>query len=151
MGVEGLAGVILDADAVRVGGPLVGGSHGGGVHDDNVVQVDILHRGFVVTLVLNLIHQLLAHEQTGNPLGCTGLQQGHGQHVTGSGGGAVEHQVHHQRQTDHQQNDDGEQQQEEAADDAAQKAAGFTLLFLTHFGYLVVLFCDAKTQRCWIV
>ncbi len=137
VGVEGFAGVALDADAVGVGGPLVGGGQGVGIHDDDVVQVLLLLDVLIVTGVANLIHNFLVHEQGGNPLGGAGLQQGHGQHVPGGGGGAVEYQIHDQRQAHHQQNDDGEQRQEEPADNAPQQTALlFFLLFLTHFRYL---------------
>ena len=151
MGVEGFAGVALNADAVGVGGPFIGGGQGVGIHDDDVIQVLFLLDLLVVTGVADLVDDCLVHKEAGNPLGGAGLQQRHGQHVPGGWGGAVEHQVHNQGKTCHQKDYNGEQKQKEPADNAPKQAAFLFRGFLTHFSLpREVVLWDAKTQRCWI-
>ena len=145
--------------------------------DHDVIQVgggvDLL----VAAFVADAVHHGLVHKQSRDPFGGTGLQQGHGQHLSGRGGGAVEYQVHHQRQSADDQNQDGEQQQEKPADDSSEYAA-FFLLFRRLYGNICLgriavlalapagrsvlhislphclscfASCFTKTQRCWIV
>ena len=137
MGGEGIALVLLDADAVGVVVPLVAVLAGDGAAavDDDLAQVRSLIGQLVLTGILNGIHLALVHEEARNPLGGAGLQQGHGQHLLGLLGGAVEDGIGCQGQGTDDHKDQGEQQQEEPADDSPKNAA-FFLLFRRLNGYI---------------
>ena len=166
MGVVGVAGVFLKADAVGIFVPLVAvaGDDVVGLNDDLGGVGDIFFQLRIDTGA-DLGNGVLTNEQGRHPLGGAGLDQGHGQHVPGGGGGSVEHHVHHQNQCRYRKDHHGKQHQEEPADDPAQQAAALFLLFrgranALHGGHSffahslfqpLLEFCGAKTQRCWIM
>ena len=174
MGIVGVAGAALNAHAVGVAVPFVAvaGNDVVGLNDDLGGVGHILIQSGITDGLPDLSHGVLADEQGGHPLGGAGLDQGHGQLVPGSGGGAVEYQIHHQHQGCHGENDHRKQHKEESADDPAQQAAALLLFLFGWFGSPAPLrrngiiighcvsfahffstsgsFCfwGAKTQRC---
>ena len=149
MGVVGLTLVLLNADAVGVVLPLVGGGQSAVLVDDHLAGVGkfLLQSG--TGLVPDLGHLFVAQENTGDPLGGGGLAQGHGQHIPGCFTGAVEDGVEHHHQGTGGDQHNGEQQQQGPAYKPAEGTASFLLLFLL-FGLFSQNRCVLKGQGLFI-
>ena len=173
MGIEGFAAVGLDPNAVRAIGPLVaaGGQCLSPVND-HLRAVGHIVGKLGTPIRPDLLHSLVSHKQSRDPLGGAGLQQSHGQHVPCGRRRTVEHGVAQDGNCAYQHENEGKKHQEKAADDSARQTAflfllrlhcgivlclprsagGLILSFFTHTCYLADSdFCGAKTQRCWIV